>query len=66
MARVAHFEICAEDVERAGEILKTVAYQIDTDRSTWVWYDGDDVPVKFVMERKRGRELLTFTLVGID
>ena len=56
----------AEDVERAGEILKTVAYRIDTDRSTWVWYDGDDVPVKFVMERKRGRELLTFTLVGID
>ncbi len=56
----------AEDVERAGGISKTVTYRIDTDRSTWVWYDRNDVPVKFVMERKRGRELLTFTLVGSD
>ncbi len=56
----------AEDVERAGVISKTVTYRIDTDRSTWVWYDRNGVPVKFVMERKRGRELLTFTLVGSD
>ncbi len=56
----------AEDIEHAGQISKTVAYRIDTDRRTWVWYDRNDVPVKFVMERKRGRELLTFTLAGID
>ena len=56
----------AEDVERAGEISKTVTYRIDTDRRTWVWHDRDNVPIKFVMERKRGRELLTFTLAGSD
>ncbi len=56
----------AEDIEHAGQISKTVTYRIDTDRRTWVWYDRDNVPVKFTMERKRGRELLTFTLVGSD
>ncbi len=56
----------AEDVEIAGEIAETVTYRIDTDRRTWVWYGHDDVPVKFVMERKRGRELLTFTLQKAD
>ena len=55
-----------EDIERAAGISKTVTYRIDTDRRTWVWYDRDDVPIKFVMERKRGRELLTFTLARID
>ena len=55
-----------EDVERAGKSLKTVIYRIDTDRSTWVWYGRDDIPIKFVMERKRGRELLTFMLAESD
>jgi len=55
-----------EDVELAGESLETVIYRIDTDRRTWVWYDRNDVPVKFVMERKRGRELLTFILAHSD
>ena len=55
-----------EEVDHAGELLKTTTFRLDTDRRTWVWFDQDDVPVKFVMERKRGRELLTFTLVGID
>ncbi len=51
-----------EDVEPAGESSDTVIYRIDTDRRTWVWYDRNDVPVRFVMERKQGRELLTFIL----
>ncbi len=55
-----------EDVALAGTTTRTVSYRIDTDRRTWVWYDRDDIPVKFVMERKRGSELLTFTLRKID
>ena len=51
-----------EDFGVAGEIANTESFRIDTDRRTWVWYDRDDIPVKFVMERKRGSELLTFTL----
>lgn len=54
----------AADIDIAGEISNTMTYRIDTDRRTWVWYDRDGVPVKFVMERKRGRELLTFMLAG--
>jgi hypothetical protein len=53
----------AETVEVGGVPTEARAFRIDTDRRTWVWYDGGDVPVKFAMERKRGREVLTFTLV---
>ena len=59
-------DVHSEDVTHAGKILKTTTFRIDTDRHTWVWFDQKDVPVKFVMERKQGRELLIFTLVGID
>lgn len=55
-----------EDVGIDGKTLPTTTFQIDTDRRTWVWYDERGIPIKFVMERKRGRELLTFTLTNIE
>jgi hypothetical protein len=55
-----------ETVEIDGVRTLARAFRIDTDRRTWVWYDGGGVPVKFAMERKRGSEVLTFTLVRRD
>jgi hypothetical protein len=55
-----------EEIAHAGETRRTTTFQIDTDRRTWVWYDEGGIPIKFVMERKRGRELLTFTLTKIE
>ena len=52
----------ADDGAPSGSVPDTVIWRIDTDRRTWVWSDRNDIPVKFVMERKRGRELLSFTL----